>query len=124
MLTLTPDGYKLLLRPLLFSLPPETAQNVANFALKQPLIWRLLSPALHVRTPRLEVDLCGLKLENPVGLASGYDKSCELLPSMAALGFGYVTGGTVTESPQPGNPKPRMLRYVKDQSLINALGFP
>ena len=70
------------------------------------------------------MDLAGLKLDNPVGLAAGYDKDCEFLPSLASLGFGYVTGGTVTERPRPGNPKPRVLRYVKEQSLINALGFP
>ena len=47
-----------------------------------------------------------------------------MLPSLAALGFGYVTGGTVTREPRPGNPPPRVLRYERDESLINALGFP
>ena len=124
MLTLTPDAYGLLIRPLLFRLPPETAQKTADFVLKQQFIWRALSPALRVRSPHGPVDLGGLKLENPVGLAAGFDKNCEFLPSMAALGFGYVTGGTVTESPRPGNPRPRLLRYAREQSLINALGFP
>ena len=77
-----------------------------------------------MRDPRLQVVLAGLKLDNPVGLAAGFDKNCEFLPSLAALGFGYVTGGTVTERPRPGNPRPRVLRYVKEHSLINALGFP
>ena len=97
---------------------------MADFVLNQGFIWRALSPTLRVRNDRLRVDLCGLKLENPVGLAAGYDKNCEFLPSMAALGFGYVTGGTVTKSPSAGNPKPRVLRYVREQSLINSLGFP
>ena len=119
-----PGIYRLLIRPLLFRLQPETAQGLADIMLKQAFIWRALSPALRMRSHRLQVDLCGLKLENPVGLAAGYDKSCEFLPSIAALGFGYVTGGTVTESPSPGNPRPRVLRYAKERSLINSLGFP
>ena len=123
MLILNTDLYKLF-RPLLFTLPPETAQAAAEFALKRAWVWRALSPALETRDPRLQVDLCGLKLGNPVGLAAGYDKNCEFLPSMAALGFGYVTGGTVTESARPGNPRPRVLRYAERQSLINSLGFP
>jgi dihydroorotate dehydrogenase len=123
-LALNPDAYRLLLRPLLFRLPPETAQRTAELALGRERVWRWLAPVLRVSDPRLPVDLCGLKLDNPVGLAAGYDKDCIFLPSMAALGFGYVTGGTVTESPRPGNPRPRVIRYVKERSLINALGFP
>ena len=124
MLPLSPELYSVLIRPLLFALPPETAQSVADLLLKREFIWRALSPALSVRSPKLEVDLCGLKLQNPVGLAAGFDKDCEFIPSMSALGFGYITAGTVTRHPKRGNSKPRMFRYVKDASLINALGFP
>ena len=124
MLALNPEAYRSFIRPLLFSLPPEAAQTAAELVLKQELVWRALSPALRVRSPMLRTDLCGLKLENPVGLAAGYDKDCQFLPSIAALGFGYVTAGTVTEAPRLGNPRPRVLRYVKEQSLVNALGFP
>ena len=121
---MSPSLYRFLLRPLLFRLPPEAAQRAADLALEQRLLWRAVAPAFRVRDAKLNVDLCGLELENPVGLAAGYDKNCELLPSLAALGFGYLVGGTVTEFPRPGNPKPRIVRYVKEQSLVNALGFP
>ena len=123
MLNLDAAAYSLI-RPLLFALTPEVAQRVAELALSRTGIWRALAPVFRVDSPRLATDLCGLKLRNPVGLAAGYDKDCEFLPSMAALGFGYVTGGTVMARPQPGNPKPRVFRYARDQSLINALGFP
>ena len=119
-----PDLYRRLARPLLFVLPPENAQGVADTVLKRHAIWRALAPAFRVGDDRLRVDLCGIPLANPVGLAAGYDKDCELLPSFASLGFGYVVGGTVTEAPRPGNPKPRVLRSVRDRSLINSLGFP
>ena len=47
-----------------------------------------------------------------------------MLSSLAALGFGYVTGGTVTLHPRRGNSRPRLLRYEEKESLINAMGFP
>ena len=124
MFALNPDTYKAFVRPILFRLSPETAQSAAELALKPEFIWRKVAPYLTVSSVRLEVDLAGLRLRNPVGLAAGYDKNCQVLPSIAALGFGYVTGGTVTEHPRPGNPMPRVIRYTEDESLINSLGFP
>ncbi len=124
MLTLQSDIYRRLLRPLLFKLSPEVAQRVANFILKRRAIWWGLSPLMKVTDDALAQDFCGLKLENPVGLAAGYDKDCELLSSLAALGFGYLVGGTVTLLPRTGNLAPRIFRYVDRQSLINSMGFP
>lgn len=124
MLILNPDTYSLIAKRLLFAIPPEIAQSLTSFALKQEPIWRRLSSVFRVQNPRLEVNLAGMKLGNPVGLAAGYDKNCEFLPSLAALGFGYVSGGTVTLLPRPGNPSPRIIRYTQDESLINSLGFP
>ncbi len=124
MLVLNPDAFKAVLRPLLFNLAPESAHAASAAALKQGFIWKSLSPFLRVQNGRLEVNLGGIWLENPIGLAAGYDKDFEILPSLAALGFGYVTGGTVTESPRPGNPAPRAVRYPDSESMINSMGFP
>lgn len=124
MLVLNPDTFKSIIKPLLFNLAPEVAHGLAEAIFRQKKLWQALAPMLRVQNGRLEVNLGGLWLENPVGMAAGYDKNCVVLPSLAALGFGYVTGGTVTESPQPGNPSPRLIRYVDDESMINAMGFP
>ena len=124
MLILTPDAYASLLRPLLFALPAEAAQKVAGKALKHPLPWRALGSILRFHDHRLSSDWCGMPLSNPVGLAAGFDKNCEMIQSLAALGFGYITVGTITLHPRPGNPKPRMVRDAKESSIINALGFP
>jgi dihydroorotate dehydrogenase len=40
------------------------------------------------------------------------------------LGFGHIELGTVTPSPQPGNPRPRLFRLVEDRALVNRMGFP
>ena len=124
MLILNPKSFRVLARGLFFRVDAETAHGVSAAALKQHWLWQGLAPLHRVRDPALRTELAGLPLSNPVGVAAGFDKNCELLPSLAALGFGYVTGGTVTLQPRPGNPSPRVLRYEEDESLINALGFP
>ena len=124
MLIINPDTYRTFIKPLLFRLSPETAQSLSHIALKQRQIWRAAEPLLNVDNSRLEVDLAGMRMNNPVGLAAGYDKDCESLPSLASLGFGYLTCGTVTELPRAGNPSPRVLRYESDEALVNSLGFP
>ena len=124
MLILNPNSFRALARGLFFRVDAETAHGVSAAALRQHWLWQGLAPLLSVRHPALRTELAGLPLSNPVGVAAGYDKNCEMLPSLAALGFGYVTGGTVTLQPRLGNPSPRVLRYEEDESLINALGFP
>ena len=124
MLIINPDTYRTFIKPLLFRLPPETAQSVAHLALKNHNVWRAASPLLRVDNSRLEVNLAGIRLSNPVGLAAGYDKDCESLPALTSMGFGYLTCGTVTEMPRAGNPSPRVIRYDSDEALVNSLGFP
>ena len=124
MLILNADAYANLVRPVLFRLPAEMAQKVAEKALRRPFVWKALRPAFQVRDRKLESTLCGIPLSNPVGLAAGFDKDCEMIPALASLGFGYLTVGTVTAHPRPGNPKPRLFRDAGESSLINAMGFP
>ena len=71
----------------------------------------------------LNIKLLGKHFPNPIGLAAGFDKSAEVYNSILKLGFGFVEVGTVTPLEQYGNPKPRIFRLVKDQALINRLGF-
>ena len=123
-MSLSLDPYRLLIRPLLFRLPAETAQHAAEVALRRGRAWRALSPAFKVQDRRLSVSLAGLDLDNCIGIAAGFDKDCRVLPSLASLGFGYLVCGTVTEAPRPGNPKPRLLRLAKEESLVNSMGFP
>lgn len=116
--------YKRLLRPLLFQVPAEPAHKIAEFILKRKLIWKILSPSYRVNHPTLNTSLSTIPISNPIGLAAGFDKNCQYLNSMMRLGFGYLVGGTVTLDPRYGNPKPRLLRVPKHDSIINSLGFP
>ena len=113
--------YTRLVRPLLFRLPPERAQRLAETILVAGPVWRALSG---LNDPRLHCDVAGMRLPNPIGLAAGYDKDCLMLDRLASLGFGYMVGGTVTAEPRSGNPRPRIVRNPRDGSLVNSLGFP
>ncbi len=109
-----------LTRPLLFSLPPETAHHFTMGALKlQHALGLLGKPASNGEG----VKLMGLNFPNPVGLAAGLDKNGDYIDPLAALGFGFIEVGTVTPRPQPGNPKPRMFRLPRAEAIINRMGF-
>jgi len=70
-----------------------------------------------------QTNLFGKQIENPIGLAAGFDKNAEVYNPLFRLGFGFVEVGTVTPLKQFGNPKPRVFRLEEDQALINRLGF-
>ena len=76
-----------------------------------------------VNDTRLEREVFGLRFDNPVGLAAGFDKDAKLFDELASFGFGFVEIGTVTPLPQDGNPKPRLFRLKKDYAIINRMGF-
>ena len=82
--------------------------------------WRLIPPS---PDPILAVNIEGLTLTGPVGLAAGFDKNAEVPFAMSQFGFGWVECGTVTPLAQAGNPRPRMFRLAKDKAVINRLGF-
>lgn len=67
--------------------------------------------------------IMGLNFQNPVGLAAGLDKNADYVDALASLGFGFIEIGTVTPKPQNGNPRPRLFRLVKEEALINRMGF-
>ena len=120
---MSPSLYETTIRPAMFLTPPETAHAFAKWFFKHPSLWRILSWRLCVRDERLHVKVGNLNLPNPVGLAAGFDKNCEMWNSLFRIGFGYLTLGTVTLNPREGNAKPRMWRYP-ERSLVNSMGLP
>lgn len=112
-----------LFKHLLFAFDPETAHTVVKNAGKiMPA--GLLSFMTCFKSSRLTCQIGATPLKNPIGLAAGFDKNGEMVDFMGALGFGFVEIGSVTAKPSAGNPKPRLFRLPKDESLINRLGLP
>ena len=73
--------------------------------------------------PRFELKSMGLKFQSPIGLAAGLDKNAIAINFLTYLPFSFVEVGTVTPLPQDGNPKPRLFRYIEEESLRNCMGF-
>jgi dihydroorotate dehydrogenase len=119
--------YSLLFATLLRRLPAETVHRLSFRALRAlaavpgalPLIRRVFGP----RDPALRVRALGLDFPGPVGLAAGFDKDAEAYEALGAFGFGFVEIGTVTARAQPGNPRPRLFRLVRDRAIVNRMGF-
>src|SRR5262249_16147161 len=116
-------AYETFVRPLLFSLDPETAHHFTIALLRQASNFDLALRVLRFPQPLSKPKtLFGLNFPNPIGLAAGLDKNGVAIPAWAAIGFGFIEIGTVTAKAQPGNPKPRIFRLSAQQALINRLG--
>jgi dihydroorotate dehydrogenase len=109
------------LRPLLFKVDPEKAHTLAIKSLKFNLIPNLFDE--HKNDSIFQTKIFGKDLDNPIGMAAGFDKNAEVYNALFKLGFGFVEVGTITPLKQYGNPKPRVFRLVEDEALINRLGF-
>ena len=109
------------LRSLIFKLDPETAHNLAIKSLKFNFVPNIIEEDKN--NPLFKTKLFEKDLDNPIGMAAGFDKNAEVYNSLFKLGFGFVEVGTITPLKQYGNPKPRVFRLVEDEALINRLGF-
>ena len=109
------------LRSLIFKLDPETAHSLAIKSLKLNFVPNILDKDKD--NPLFKTKLFNKDIENPIGMAAGFDKNAEVYNSLFKLGFGFVEVGTITPLKQYGNPKPRVFRLVEDEALINRLGF-
>ena len=116
------------IKKLLFVFSPENAHNIvelifrffSNYIL---FISSILAQRYFITNEKLEQQLLGTTFLNPVGIAAGFDKNATMIRMLTSLGFGHVEFGTMTPIPQSGNKKPRMFRYIEEQSIQNAMGF-
>lgn len=114
-------------RSLLFKLQPERAHSLAERFLRYfcvlPGVQDVLVQNFVIADSRLANDILGLHFPNPLGLPAGFDKNAMMIEGLSMLGFGFLEVGTITQTPQSGNPKPRLFRFPKEKSLQNCMGF-
>lgn len=119
--------YERVLRPFLFRMDAEEAHDRVNallsFAQRAPLGRAVVSALSGAPVPGLEIEAFGLRFDNPVGLAAGFDKDARLTNVLPELGFGFVEVGSITLYAQPGNEKPRLFRLIDDRAIVNRMGF-
>ena len=115
------------LRPFLFAGDAEKVHErmltSVEFFSKIPGFLPLLRSQFLDENPLLRTKLFVKTINNPIGLAAGFDKDGRIHPALFALGFGFVEIGTVTPRPQEGNPRPRLFRLREDHAVINRMGF-
>ena len=109
------------LRPLIFKVDPEKAHTLAIKSLKFNLIPNVFDE--NKNDSIFQTKIFNKVLDNPIGMAAGFDKNAEVYNALFKLGFGFVEVGTITPLKQYGNLKPRVFRLVEDEALINRLGF-
>jgi len=119
--------YKQLLRPLAFRIDGEAIHHTmiwwASRLLRCPITRGLLQGIYGRGKNEVERNLMGLHFRGLVGFAAGFDKGGELADRLETMGYSFMEVGTVTPLPQPGNPKKRIFRLIKDEALINRMGF-
>lgn len=124
-------GYKYWVRPMVFAnsqIDPETAHEWAIEHLQQmqysPWLLSWARKRLMFEHPMLKTRVFGLEFPNPLGLAAGFDKYCQIYhTAVPACGWGFAEVGGITRNEQPGNPRPRMWRSKELQALCNFMGF-
>lgn len=120
---MTRSLYSSTARSIMFLASPESSHDIAKWTFRRLWFWKLVRRRLRVVDDRLQVKLENLTLPNPIGLAAGFDKNCEVFPALFCMGFGFLSLGTVTLNARVGNPKPRIWRYP-NSSLVNSMGLP
>ena len=71
------------LRSLIFKIDPETAHNLAIKSLKLNLTPNLMDE--NKDDPMFKTKLFGKEIDNPIGMAAGFDKNAEVYNSLFKL---------------------------------------
>lgn len=127
--TLTASVYQYAVKPLIFRQSPDKVHTntvkLGEVVQKSRLLRQLIKSSWSYQNEnRLAQDIAGLHFRNPVGLSAGFDKNIQLPPLMESVGFGFMTGGSVTNRVCAGNPRPWFHRLPKQSSLVVNAGLP
>ncbi|MBP9690698.1 quinone-dependent dihydroorotate dehydrogenase, partial [Candidatus Woesebacteria bacterium] len=119
--------YKLFVKPFLFLLPAELVHEQAMYwgevMGKIPVIQMVFSRLFTYKNQVLMTKVEQIEFSNPVGLAAGYDYEAAFPGILPSIGFGFQTIGTISNNSFEGNPKPRLGRLPRSQSLLVNKGF-
>ena len=119
--------YRNIVRKILFLFNSEAIHelliNFGEMLGKSKSVSNALKFTMKVEDPILEQSFFGIKFQNPIGLAAGFDYNAQLTQIVPAIGFGFGSIGTITNFPYEGNLKPRLGRLVESRSLMVNKGF-
>lgn len=103
---------------LLLHLPSEQAHAIGKWAMQHHL-----GASGRFAIQESKTTLFGIQIDNPLGIAAGFDKNAELISHAEEYGFGFIEIGSVTYEGGPENKKPRLFRLREEESLLNRRGL-
>ncbi|MFH1286691.1 MAG: quinone-dependent dihydroorotate dehydrogenase [Candidatus Magasanikbacteria bacterium] len=119
--------YQKIMKPIYFRIDPEKVHNHMTGAMKHfgknKVFQKTFDFFFSFKHLALKQHISGLKFDNPIGLAAGFDYDAKWIGVLPHLGFGFHTVGTITNEPYEGNEKPRLGRLPKSKSLLVNKGF-
>jgi len=120
-------GYRHVAKPIMFHRKPDEVHHGLIRAAKRvqriPGV-RSLPKLWSYQHDMLQTEVAGIAFRNPVGLSAGFDKTIETPPLMKNVGFGWMTGGSVTLGAYEGNERPWFHRLPNSKSLVVNAGLP
>ncbi len=124
----TAAGYRHIAKPVLFHQKPDSVHRnlvaVARAVQKTPGVRQLPKLWSHHDAAYLHQTVFNRDFANPIGLSAGFDKAIEMPQVMKAVGFGFMTGGSVTYGEYEGNEGDWFYRLPKSKSIVVHAGLP
>lgn len=120
--------YTKLVKPILFRFRPDGVHHgmvaMTTWVQKVPGLRELPRLWSHYDDKMLAQTIAGIKFRNPIGLSAGFDKKLSMPRMIRAVGFGWMTGGSVTWGEYKGNDGAWYYRLPKTKSLVVNAGLP
>lgn len=120
--------YKKIIKPVLFAQHPDVVHTrmlrTASICQRSALVRSAMKGAWAYQNKTvLGQTIHGVNFSNPIGLSAGFDKNFELPPTMKAIGFGFMEGGSITYRRCKGNPRPWFYRLPNSRSIVVHVGL-
>lgn len=120
--------YLQVIKPLLFLHQPDAVHKdmvmLTKLVQRVPGLRELPRLWSHYDDEILSQDVAGIRFRNPIGLSAGFDKQLEMPRMIRAVGFGWMTGGSVTWGQYKGNDGAWYYRLPKTKSIVVNAGLP
>jgi dihydroorotate dehydrogenase len=115
-------------KPILFRRKPDAVHHnlikLTSIVQRMPLLRELPRLWAHYDDEMLSQTIAGIEFRNPIGLSAGFDKAISMPRMMRTVGFGWMTGGSVTWGQYKGNDGDWFYRLPKTKSLVVNAGLP
>ncbi len=114
--------YRHILKPILFRMSPDTVHDVflaaGEMAGRFAITRTLFSFLYNYKGPDISKTVDGITYRTPIILSAGFDANGRLTQILPSLAFGGEEIGSVTALYCEGNPLPRMIRLIRNKSLV------